>query len=118
MINKPMSQFKDLSEFLAKHNAKNEKGVTATHTRIGDKDLSIFGGSYFIPTEELPIFYKLYHDNVFVKKRKDYLTEKQLDNGGPMAIDFDFRYNYDVESRQHTKEHIQDMILLYLEELK
>ena len=118
MINKPMSQFKDLSEFLAKHNAKNEKGVTATHTRIGDKDLSIFGGSYFIPPEELPIFYKLYHDNVFVKKRKDYLTEKQLDNGGPMAIDFDFRYNYDVESRQHTKEHVQDMILLYLEELK
>ena len=63
-------------------------------------------------------FYSLYYDNVFVKKRKEYLTEKQLETGGPMAVDFDFRYNYDVESRQHTKEHIQDMILLYLEELK
>jgi hypothetical protein len=36
-----------------------------------------------------------------------------------MAVDFDFRYIYDdIDSRQHTKEHIQDMILLYLEELK
>ena len=35
-----------------------------------------------------------------------------------MAIDFDFRYHYDVETRQHSKEHIQDMILLYLEEIK
>ena len=118
MINNNMSQFKDLSEFLAKHNAKNEKGVTATHTRIGDKELNIYGGSYFIPPEHLPTFYSLYYDNVFVKKRREYLTEKQLENCGPMAIDFDFRYSYDVESRQHTKEHIQDMILLYLEELK
>ena len=35
-----------------------------------------------------------------------------------MAIDFDFRYNYDVDTRRHTSEHIQDMIILYLEELK
>jgi P4 family phage/plasmid primase-like protien len=118
MNNKQMSQFKDFSEFLAKHNAKNEKGTVATHTRIGDKDLNIYGGSYFIPSEDLNSFYSLYYDNVFVKKRKEYLTEKQLENGGPMAIDFDFRYSYDVESRQHTKEHIQDMVLLYLEELK
>ena len=118
MNNKQMSQFKDFSEFLAKHNAKNEKGTVATHTIIGEKDLNIYGGSYFIPSEDLKSFYSLYYDNVFVKKRKEYLTEKQLETGGPMAVDFDFRYNYDVESRQHTKEHIQDMILLYLEELK
>ena len=41
MNNKQMSQFKDFSEFLAKHNAKNEKGTVATHTRIGEKDLNI-----------------------------------------------------------------------------
>jgi P4 family phage/plasmid primase-like protien len=35
-----------------------------------------------------------------------------------MAVDFDFRYNYDIESRQHTKEHILDMIVLYLDILK
>ena len=110
--------FKDLSEFLAKHNAKGDKSLPITHTRIGDKDLNIFAGSYSIPKEDLKVFHSLYYDNVFVKKRKEYLTEKQLENVGPMAVDFDFRYNYDVDSRQHSKEHIQDMVLLYLEEIK
>ena len=111
------SQFKDINEFLAKHSAKNSPGIIATHTRIPDKDLSIYGGAYIIPKEDLQLFYNLYYENVFVKKKKEYLTEKQLDNG-PMAVDFDFRYSYDIDSRQHTKEHIQDMILLYLEEIK
>ena len=70
------TQYKDINEFLAKHVTK--AGATATHTRIGDKDLSIYGGSYVIPNEDLPTFYKLYHENVFEKKRKEYLTEKQL----------------------------------------
>ena len=83
-----------------------------------NKNLNIYGGSYIIPKEELPLFYSLYYDYVFIKKKKEYLTEKQLDSGGPMAIDFDFRYNYDVDTRRHTSEHIQDMIILYLEELK
>ena len=30
---------------------------------------------------------------------KEYLTERQLPEGGPMAVDFDFRYNYDVEKK-------------------
>ena len=117
-MNMTTSNFKDLNEFLAKHNAKGDKSVPITHTRIGDKDLNIFAGSYSIPKEELQVFHSLYYDNVFVKKRKEYLTEKQLENVGPMAVDFDFRYNYDVDSRQHSKEHIQDMVLLYLEEIK
>ena len=118
MMSISTSQFKDLNDFLSKHNAKNDKSLAITHTRIGDKDLSIFAGAYSIPKEELHVFHSLYYDSVFVKKRKEYLTEKQLENVGPMAVDFDFRYNYDVDSRQHTKEHIQDMILLYLEEIK
>jgi P4 family phage/plasmid primase-like protien len=112
------SQYKDLSEFLAKHSAKNNSGVVPTHTRIPNKDLNIYGGSYVIPKEELNAFYELYYDHIFVKKKKEYLTEKQLETGGPMAVDFDFRYNYSVEQRIHTSEHIQDMIILYLEELK
>jgi P4 family phage/plasmid primase-like protien len=112
------SQYKDLTEFLIKHNAKNDKNISPTHTRIGDKELNIYAGSYIIPKEDLQTFYALYYDHVFVKKKKEYLTEKQLDKNGIMAVDFDFRYSYDVETRQHTKEHVQDMILLYLEELK
>ena len=60
------SQFKDLNEFLAKHSAKNEKtGDTPnfTHTRMPDKDLNIYPGSYIIPKETLPIFHKLYYES-------------------------------------------------------
>jgi P4 family phage/plasmid primase-like protien len=111
--------YKDLPDFLAKHNAKTEKGSSNfTHTRIGDKELNISGGSYSIPNEDLAVFYKLYYDHVFVKKKKEYLTEKQLENGGCMAVDLDFRYAFEVEDRKHTKEHVTDMVLLYLEELK
>ena len=117
-MNMTTSNFKDLSEFLAKHNAKGDKSLPITHTRLKDTDLNIFPGAFSIPKEELQIFHNLYYDNVFVKKRKEYLTEKQLENVGPIAVDFDFRYNYDIDSRQHTTEHIQDMILLYLEEIK
>lgn len=116
------SQFKDLQEFLAKHNAKNVattngKGVNYTHTRMPDKDLQIFPGSYIIPREDLSAFYGLYYDYVFEKKRKEYLTEKQLESGGPMAVDFDFRYSHEVSDRKHTRSHVQDMIVSYLYEL-
>ena len=111
------SQFKDLKDFLVKHSAKTNLGAQFTHTRIGDKELNIYGGAYVIPKEDLSLFHGLYYDHVFVKNNKEYLTEKQIENG-PMAVDFDFRYSHDVEARQHTKEHIQDMILLYLEEIK
>ena len=113
------SQFKDLNEFLAKHSAKNsESNIPYTHTRIPDKELNIYAGSYIIPKEELSSFYSLYYDKIFVKKQKEYLTERQLEVGGPMAVDFDFRYNHDVISRQHSSEHINDMICEYMEQLK
>ena len=121
------AQFKDLSEFLYKHSAKTAEnsnssttsnGITHTHTRIPDKELNIYPGSYIIPKESLPEFYALYYDHIFVKKKKEYLTEKQLDKDGPLLVDFDFKYAYDVATRQHTRENILDIILLYLEELK
>ena len=117
------SHFKDLNEFLAKHSAKNDqKGngdiISFTHTRIPDKEQNIYPGAYIIPTEELDIFYSLYYENIFVKNRKEYLTEKQLEQNGPMAVDLDFRYKHDINTRQHTREHISDMICEYLEVLK
>lgn len=116
------TQYKDFTEFLTKHSAKNVKaagGKTAiTHTRIPDDKLNIYGGSYIIPKEEKQVFYDLYVNHIFNLKRKEYLTEKQLDEGGPMAVDFDFRYAYEVETRQHTKNDVTDMICAYLDELK
>jgi P4 family phage/plasmid primase-like protien len=114
------SQYNDLGDFLSKHSSKNatNKDTIITHTRIGNQELNVYGGSYSICKEELPIFYRWYYDHVFVKNRKEYLTEKQLDGPGPILIDFDFRYDFSVTKRMHTKEHIEDIISLYLEELK
>jgi P4 family phage/plasmid primase-like protien len=117
------SQFKDLNEFLAKHSAKNVTNNTGSslsisHTRIPDKELNIYAGAYIIPKEELDTFYSLYYNHIFEKKMKEYLTEKQLESGGPMAIDFDFRYNHAVIERQHSRDHVRDMICVYLDELK
>jgi P4 family phage/plasmid primase-like protien len=116
-------KYKDLNEFLAKHSAKHVTPNTGsplsiTHTRIPDKELNIYAGSYIIPKEELDVFYSLYYNHIFEKKCKEYLTEKQLENCGPMAIDFDFRYNHSVVDRQHTRDHVRDMICVYLEQLK
>jgi len=118
------SYFKDLGEFLAKHtipsnNQNDQKNeITTTHTRIGSKDLHVYGGKYHIEPEELPQFFKLYYEDIFVRNKKEYLTEKQLSDSGPILVDFDFRYDYAVTERQHSVEHIQDMIQLYLDELK
>ena len=119
------SYYNDLSDFLTKHNAKNIQNPASdkqiTHTRIPSQELNIYGGSFSIDKEELPTYYRLYYEHIFVKSRKEYLTEKQLDidNGtGPLLVDFDFRYDFSVLKRQHSQEHIQDIIQLYLEELK
>jgi hypothetical protein len=121
------SQYRDYFDFMVKHSAKNinnsnnsSTSINITHTRIPDKDLNIYAGSFVIPKEELDTFYNLYYNYIFEndKKPKEYLTEKQLENGGPIVIDFDFRYNHAVTERQHTKDHVRDMICVYLDELK
>ena len=65
------SHYNDLSDFLTKHNAKNIQNSASekeiTHTRIGSPDLNIYGGSFNISADELPLFYKLYYEHVFVK---------------------------------------------------
>ena len=117
------SHFKDLSEFLAKHNANAEKregsNISCTHTRIGSKELCVYGGSYIIPKETEPEFWRLYYEEVFNQKKLSYLTERQLEFGAAVLLDFDFRYNYEVDKRQHTKDHIVDILAgVYLELLK
>jgi P4 family phage/plasmid primase-like protien len=113
------SHYNDLPDFLSKHNHKKDnENKEITHTRIPNTELKIYGGAFHIDKEELPLFYKLYYEHVFVKNRKEYLTEQQLEEGGPILVDFDFRYEFSVTKRIHTMEHIQDIIQLHLEELK
>jgi P4 family phage/plasmid primase-like protien len=91
---------------------KVEKGQSFTNTRIGDKDSGIFGGIYDIKYDDK--FWKEYHKNVFINRNSEYLTEKQLIEDGPLLVDLDFRYDISIKNRQHTKEHIIDLLNLYL----
>lgn len=107
-----------IAKYLNNHFTKKDSGLEITNTRIGDKTEKISGGSYHISDTEYDSFLKLYFREVIVKKEKEYLTEKQLDSGGPILIDIDLRYDYAVKKRLHTKKHIIDIVSLYLEELK
>ena len=83
-----------------------------THTRIGDKEKNIFGGVYNI--ENIDEFYKKYHEYVFKKGNKEYLTERQLIEDGHILIDVDFRFKNDIKERIVTNDHIVDLIMLYM----
>ena len=105
-----------LENYLRTHNAV--KGEGFTHTRIGDKSSNIFGGSYKINDSEWKSFMELYYQHVFVNGQAEYLTEKQLPENGPVLIDIDLRYDQEITSKQHTKEHIIDAVMLYAEKIK
>lgn len=95
----------------------DEKPVT--HTRIGSSSLNIFGGSYHIPDDLMPLFNKLYIKKVFTLKRDEYLTELQdRKNGNPILIDLDIKYESSITTRQHSVSEITDIIELYCDTIK
>ena len=97
--------------------SKDDKITSSTHTRMPDKDLNIYGGSYNVPTKDEELYYNTLYENLILKKEKEYLTEKQLENGA-FVVDLDFRYCYDISQRQHTNETLDDFIILFLEQIK
>ena len=101
----------EFSMYLRQFQAK--KGDVVTHTRIADKSVGIYGGAYHIPDDKYEEFMDMYFNWVFVAGNDEYMTEKQL-NKGAICIDFDFRYDTAITSRQHTKDHIIDAIMLYM----
>ena len=105
-----------MDNYLRTHNAV--KGEGFTHTKIGDKALSLFGGSYKINDSEWKSFMQLYYQHVFVNGQTEYLTEKQLPETGPVLIDIDLRYESSITTKQHSKDHIIDAIMLYAEKIK
>jgi P4 family phage/plasmid primase-like protien len=102
-------------QFMKHHVSK--PGEAFTHTRIGDKALNIGGGVYTIPPSVLSIFWSKYYAHVFENGKQEYLTEKQIPEHGPIMVDFDFRYETSITKRQHTKEHIIDMVGVYFDTL-
>jgi P4 family phage/plasmid primase-like protien len=111
------------NELLSKSYHKKEDASPITHTRIGSKsttngDSSIRGGSYYISDEQKDRFYKLYVEHVFELNNKEYLTEVQNKEKGPILIDLDFRYDPVIDKRQHTENDIIAVVGVYLDALK
>ena len=96
-----MSKYKKTSylDFLNAHNVPKNSDVISTNTRI-------IGGKYHISQEEYPTFLSLYYRDIVSKGGDEYLTEKQLYESGPIAIDCDFRYTYETTEKQYTIENI------------
>lgn len=112
-----------LAEFLKLYISTKDGDGTKhyTHTRIGNNKTGhskIHGGAYNIPDSKMEEFWGLYHSHVYINKNMEYLTEKQLRTNGPLLVDLDFRYDIAIMERQHTKDHIMDLLTTYLDELK
>ena len=45
------------------------------------------------------------------------MTEKQLVENGPMLVDIDLQYGTEITERQHSKDYILDLVVLYIENL-
>ena len=58
---------------------------------------------------KLQNFYKVYKQHIFDEGKQAYLTEKKLVEG-QILIDVDFKYSVEIDTRQHTKNHIIDLI--------
>ena len=100
-----MTEYKSLDALL--RDCKCGDNSKVTHTRIGNKDLGIYGGKYKINNNAtINAFNRLYHKKVFINQEFEYLTEKQLDEGGIITLDFDMHYNNDVDERKHGDEQI------------
>ena len=98
---------------------KRQDGKPYTHTRIGNYDMGIPGGSYTIPDNLMPQFYKLYHKKVFIRKHKEYLTEAQdKEKGNALLVDIDMRFSVNTTERQYSISEISDIIQLYGESMQ
>lgn len=95
-----------------------QKGTTYTHTRIGDKELKIYGGCYSVTDEDNESFLARYYQKVFVEGKPEYLTEKQLIENGPLLVDIDLRYKPIVQKKQHTTDHVIDGIMAYADKIE
>ena len=95
------------------------KGTEHTHTRIGgqEQEKKIHGGIYKIDDSEYENFMKKYYKHVFTDGNKEYLTEKQLTDNGPVLVDIDLHYEPEIQERMHTSDHVLDIVMLYAEEI-
>lgn len=104
-------EYRNYQDFIGAHWIAKDDVRVPTNTRIT-------GGKYHIPDSEYPTFLQHYYKDIVAKDGDEYLTEKQRDTGGPIAVDFDFRYDYETTTKQYGDQHIAAIQFLYLETLK
>lgn len=111
--------YKKLFDFLQDHKYDKKVHLNGpTHTRIGDRDSEIYGGSYVILENETDVFHQLYFQDIIKKNKKEYLTENQFhDDSAPIMIDIDLHFALETEERIYNMDHIDDLVDLYLAEL-
>jgi P4 family phage/plasmid primase-like protien len=98
---------------------KDEESQKAVADRKESTNTRVSGGNYHIPDNEyFGTFLPLYIKDVILKNKADHLTEKQLWDNGPCLVDVDLRYALDVTAKQYTVDHVDDLVGLYLEEMK
>jgi len=114
------TKYAGFQDFMMKHQIRKGETVDKeiTNTRIGSKEDNIYGGSYHIPIDEYELFLNLYSKDILSTNKKEYLTEKQLVDNGPILVDIDLRHDYEIDERQYTRGHIDDMIDIYLDKFK
>lgn len=95
----------DIYNFLEENSV--EKGKKYTHTSMG-KPMGCFN----ISDENLDLFFNLY-ENGILNGKKMHITEKH-DYIGPVLIDLDFKYDFEIQERQHKKEHVKNIVELYI----
>lgn len=97
--------------------SKDDKTTASTHTRMPNEKLNIYPGKYNVANKDEELFYNGLYQHLFIQNKKEYLTEKQLENG-TFVVDLDFRYNHNVKTRQYTKETLDDIVMLFLDQIK
>lgn len=105
----------NLDKFLKGH--VSQSGSEVTHTKIGDRTHGLPGGAYTIQLTDNKTLMESYYQEVFVKGRLSYLTEKQQIDNGPILIDVDLRYDLAINGRQHTIDHVKSFVSSYMDEL-
>lgn len=69
-------------------------------------------GKYFFESRELDNLFKVYYEQVFIKRKDCFLTEKHPKDYSKIIIDLDFRYK-DRTERAYTLSVIKDIIVNY-----
>lgn len=118
-----MTSVKKYEDFMRAHSVPKDapKESIKTNARIpskpGNKE-QVYGGKYNIPDEKYEEFLNLYYKYCIDSGKDEFLTEIQREEQAPILVDIDLKYDHAINQRIHTKDHIDDLISLYLVTLK